>query len=101
MTDRHPIDRWTATIDGHPWEDNSLAPTRDQTIRVNVTGEGGGKKSNKVRVWIKLGNRAKEQVPLIWDIKHCWDDFRSKITGDLEHDTWRAKIKGPGKPDDL
>jgi hypothetical protein len=101
MTDRYPVDRWSATIDGHPWEDNSFAPTRDQTIRVNVTGEGGGKKSNKVKVWVKMGNAAKVQVPLIWDIKHCWEDFRSKITGELEHDAWRAKIKGPGKSDDL
>jgi hypothetical protein len=99
MTDRYPVDRWSATIDGDPWEDQTLTPTRDQTIRVNVTGEGAGKKSNKVKVWIKLGNAANVQTSLIWDIKHCWDDFRSKVKGELEHDAWRAKIKAPGKPD--
>jgi hypothetical protein len=35
----------------------------------------------------------------MWNIKECWDDFRSKIKGELEHDSWRAKIKGPGKPE--
>jgi hypothetical protein len=96
MEGRFPSDaRWSAAISGRPWEDQSFAPTKDQTITVNITLEGGGKKTNKVAVWIELGNRAKEQVFLIWNIKECWDDFRSKVSGELEHDAWSARIKSP------
>jgi hypothetical protein len=28
--------RWSATVNGRTWEDNSWAPTRDQTIRANM-----------------------------------------------------------------
>jgi hypothetical protein len=57
---RFPADaRWSAAINGRPWEDQSFATTKDRTIRVDVTLEGGGKKTNKVNVWVKLGNRKK------------------------------------------
>jgi hypothetical protein len=85
MAVHHPIDRWADTVNGHVWEDDSFAPSRDQTIRVNVTGEGGGKKT-KSNVWIKIGNTPKNLVELIWNIKDCWDDFRSKVVGDFGHD---------------
>jgi hypothetical protein len=97
MADHHPIDRWSATINGHIWEDDSFAPQKDQTIRVNVTGEGGGKKKNKINVWIKIGNTPKKLIPLIWNVQDCWDDFRSKVVGDLGHDAWSARISGPDR----
>jgi hypothetical protein len=99
MTARFSSDmRWSAAINGKPWEDQSFAPTKDQTFKVNITLEGGGKKTNKAAVWMKLGNKKKEQVFLIWNTKECWDDFRRKVSGELEHDAWTAIIKSPDGP---
>jgi hypothetical protein len=95
MHGRYPIDRWSASICGKRWEDQSFAPTRDQIIRVNVTGEGGGKKTGKFRVWIKLGNLPKKSVELLHNPKDCWRDFCGKVSGELEHDAWTAWIQTP------
>jgi hypothetical protein len=58
-----PLDRWAAFLNGHPWEDDTQAPTRDQTIRVNITGQGGGKtKDAKIKIWVKIGNTPKRPV---------------------------------------
>jgi hypothetical protein len=73
MTVHRQVDRWAATVNGHRWEDDSFAPTKDQTIHFNITGQGGGKKKNTIRVWLKLGNTRKEQIPLTATKKDCWD----------------------------
>jgi hypothetical protein len=77
-----------------------MAPTKDQTIRVSVTGQGGGKKGKKpdhVTVWIKIGNTPKKQSNLPKDKGECWENFRSKISRKVGHDAWSARIFGSGR----
>jgi hypothetical protein len=60
--------------------------------------EEGGKTRAKMGVWIQLGNLPKKWVETIQKQKHCWDDFRGKVSGELEHDAWSAEIvKRPKK----
>jgi hypothetical protein len=93
MAIHHLIDRWSASFNGRAWEDDTRAPTRDQTIHVNITGQGGGRKSNLTEVWVKIGNTPKKRVSLIWKMEDCWNDFRTKVNEELGHDAWSAKIK--------
>jgi hypothetical protein len=86
--------RWSAAVNGHAWEDNSWAPTHDQTIRVNMT-LGGGAKVPKIGVWIKIGNRQAEYVQIIKKRQNCWADFKRKVDGELGHENWQAEIMKP------
>jgi hypothetical protein len=35
---------------------------------------------------------------LIRNIQDCWDDFRSKVTEELDHDAWTTSIQRQGGP---
>jgi hypothetical protein len=100
MKVHRPIDLWSASFDGRPWTDNSRAPAKDHTIFVNITGSGGGKtKDAKMKIWVKIGKAPKKQVEILKAKEDCWDDFRTKITQDVGHDMWLARIFGPERKD--
>jgi hypothetical protein len=99
MAAKCPLVRWSATVNGHTWEDNSFAPSRDQTIFVHVSGLAGGKNSNKLTVRIKIGDLPTKITHLIWNVQDCWDDLRSKINGELGHENWTAVVYGPRHQD--
>jgi hypothetical protein len=94
-----PMDKWAAFLNGHPWEDDSLAPKRDQTIRVNITAQGGGKtKLQTMKIWVKIGKAPKKQIDIVKKKEDCWEDFRSKVSREVG-DMWFARIFGPGHKD--
>lgn len=96
MTNEFPDSarRWSAAINGKAWEDNSWVPTRDQTIRVNMSRLGGGMVP-KIGVWIKIGNRQPEYVQVMKKRQNCRADFKRKVDGELGHENWQAVIMKP------
>jgi hypothetical protein len=91
MTGLFGSDNWSAEFDGQHWCSQKRTPKKEQTIKVSFKLPGRGKMGKTV---LNIGLPKCEPKPTPIRNKCMWEDFSKKVSGELGHDAWEAKING-------